>query len=88
MRAAFDGKKHPSAILTGVDASGQEFMRVSFFDVFVEEFIDEGTAGSSPTESVSFNYGKIEFKYTPIDADGKAGTPVVAGWDLGKNKGI
>ena len=40
------------------------------------------TGGDRPTELVSFNFTKIEFKNTPMDDKGKLGSPVVASYDL------
>jgi type VI secretion system secreted protein Hcp len=46
-----------------------------------------GGSGSElkPTEGVAFAYGKIKFEYTPVDADGKAGSATDRTWDLMKN---
>jgi type VI secretion system secreted protein Hcp len=40
-----------------------------------------------PLEEVSFNYGKIEWTYTIIGADGLPHGDIVASWDLMANKG-
>jgi len=37
---------------------------------------------SMPSEAISFNFTKIEEKFTQIGADMKAGSPVVKGYDL------
>ncbi|MDO8648277.1 MAG: type VI secretion system tube protein Hcp [Candidatus Peregrinibacteria bacterium] len=50
-----------SVTLTGTNAQGATFT-VSFFDVFVDMYRQSGDAGSTPTESVSFTYQKIEWK--------------------------
>lgn len=67
------------------------FAQYKLSDVIVTALKPAGSAQSSdsvPTESVSFNYSKIEFKYTPTDAaTGKQGTEVKASWDLKTNKG-
>jgi type VI secretion system secreted protein Hcp len=48
-----------------------------------------GGGGGEPTESVSFNYGKIEWTYTQQKrADGSGGGQVAAGWDLQTNKKV
>jgi len=47
-----------------------------------------GGGGGLPTESVSFNYGKLTWNY--IQTDHKTGKPkgdVKAHWDLTANKG-
>jgi hypothetical protein len=47
--------------------------------------ISSYTTGSSgedrPTESISFNYGKIEVEYTELNPDGTPGKVTVRGWD-------
>jgi type VI secretion system secreted protein Hcp len=41
-----------------------------------------------PLEEISFNYGKIQWTYTQVRADGSAGEQVTAGWDLEANKKV
>lgn len=38
-----------------------------------------------PIETVTFNYTKIEWKYTQVSKDNTAGGAVVAAWDLATN---
>jgi type VI secretion system secreted protein Hcp len=48
-----------------------------------------GEGGGEPTESVTVNYGKIEFNYTQQKrADGGGGGQVAAGWNLEENKKV
>ncbi len=48
-----------------------------------------GGGGGEPTESVTFNYGKIEWNYIKQKrADGSAGGNVPGGWDLEANKKV
>ncbi len=44
------------------------------------------TGGDRPTESISLNFTKIEFKHTAYDEKGK-GTPASAHYDLATTKG-
>jgi len=45
--------------------------------------------GGEPSESLSFNYGKVELTYVQQKrADGTAGGNVAAGWDLQLNKKV
>lgn len=37
---------------------------------------------AKPYETITFNYDKIEVKYTPYDEKHKAGSPIPAGYDL------
>jgi len=38
-----------------------------------------------PSESISFNFQKIRWEYTPLDADGNPLATIVAGWDVETN---
>lgn len=42
--------------------------------------------GGRPTETVTLNYGTIEWEYTPIDEKGSGGSTSKRGWDLRNNK--
>jgi type VI secretion system secreted protein Hcp len=45
-----------------------------------------GGGGVEPSETLTFNYGKIQWTYTQQKrADGSGGGNVAAGWDLEKN---
>lgn len=85
-KAVATGQHIPRAVLTGRAPDGHEFEVMSFFDVFVGDFMQSGDNGSKPMESISLNFTKIEFKYVPQGADGKPGTPVTTGWDLATAK--
>ncbi len=68
----------PSA--TGV---GLTFMKYTLTDLTCTSFKN---SADPLTESLSFNYAKIEMSYTPMTSDGTAGKPVTASWDLKANK--
>lgn len=61
-----------------------EFLTYTLGDVMIESVQWSGNSGGddTPTESVSIAFSKIEVKYIPQDATGKAGSPVVGSWDL------
>jgi type VI secretion system secreted protein Hcp len=43
--------------------------------------------GEKPMESISFNFGKLKWEYTPLGHDGKPGSKVgPMGWNLEENK--
>lgn len=44
------------------------------------------SGGDRPSESISLNFTKIEYKFTPYDAANKAGTPVTVSYDLSTGK--
>jgi type VI secretion system secreted protein Hcp len=61
------------------------FLKYDFEQVFVESIQWSGSSGGddSPTESVSFAFGKVTVTYTPQAATGAAaGSPAVASWDV------
>ena len=56
-------------------------------NVIVSSVSVGGGGGGEPTESLTFNYGKIQWTYTQQKrADGSPGGKVPAGWDLEANK--
>ncbi len=74
-----------------VSGEKQEFMVYTMTDVIVSAVSVTGSADSGderPVEEVSFNYSKIEWKYTEFDTTGKAKGNVEAGWDVTANKSI
>jgi type VI secretion system secreted protein Hcp len=44
------------------------------------------TGGDRPSESISINFTKIEYKHIPYDQANKAGTPVTVSYDLATTK--
>ena len=44
------------------------------------------SGGDRPSESISINFTKMEFKFTPYDDKNKAGTPVTVNYDLTTTK--
>src|SRR5689334_14761341 len=55
-----------------------EYLSYDFHEVMVESIQWSGSSGGddTPTESVSFAFGKVEAKYTPQDTKGAKGTPI------------
>ncbi len=66
----------------------QVYMEYKLEQVIISSVSTGGGGGGEATESVTFNYGKIQLTYTPFDRDGKAMGKVPAGWDLTKNKPV
>lgn len=86
-----NGKHIPKIEMQLCLATGEKhtFMKYTLEDVVVSSVSPGGAAGAGetrPLESVTFNYGKIEWEYTPIDQTGKKGAAVKQGWDLEANK--
>ena len=68
-----------------------KYMEYKMTDAIVSQVMPGGASSGGetlPLESVSFNYGKIEWKYTETDhLTGKPKGNVAAHWDLVANKG-
>lgn len=79
------GEHFKNAVLVGVKpGTQQEFFKIKLENVMVTSYNSAGNQGSVPTDSFSLNFTKIEFEYTPQNADGSMGSPVKAGYDLKK----
>ena len=64
-----------------------KYLEVKMEEVVISHVSPTGSSGGDfPSESVSFNYGKIKWTYTQQKrADGSGGGNVTGGWDLTKN---
>jgi type VI secretion system secreted protein Hcp len=66
----------------------QPYMDYLFEDVIISSISIGGGGGGIPTESVTFNYGKVEWVYVETDHEtGKKLGQVKKWWDLIGNKG-
>jgi type VI secretion system secreted protein Hcp len=87
-QACASGLHSKDMTVTVRKAGGQqlEYLSYKFYDVMVSNYQMNGHAqgGDLPMESVSFNYSKVEIKYTPQDATGKGMSPVGSGYDFAK----
>lgn len=81
LRAA-DGDVIRSATLTG-RRDGRVFLEWELKNVVVASFKTMDEAGV-PANQIGLAFKKIIVTYTPLNADGSAGQPVTAGWDLAK----
>ncbi len=67
----------------------QKYMEYTLQNVIISSVSIGGGGGGVPTESVTFNYGKLETVYTKQAREGGGGAgEVPAGWDLQENKHI
>lgn len=83
------GKRFKSATVSFVATRGDapvEFLTYRLTDVAVTSVSASGSENSVPTEQISLSFARIEIEYRPIDASGKAGTPIRTGWDVTQNK--
>ena len=64
----------------------QEYLTYKFTDLLISSYQTGGSDGvDMPTESISFNYAKMEVEYKDQKADGTLGGAIKAGWDLKQN---
>ena len=89
--AAASGEHFQSAVLTAQrpGKEPQDYFTITLSELMVSSYQIEARAEQpSPSEQVSFSFGRIEIVYSPQLADGTAGTPVNAGWDITANRKI
>jgi type VI secretion system secreted protein Hcp len=54
--------------------------------MLISSYLPAGdTGGDAPAEDVALNFSKIQFTYTPQNADRSADEPVSAGFDVKGN---
>lgn len=84
------GEHIGEAVLTCRKAGGkqEEFLVVTMSDLLVSSYQTSGSAHGDvvPTDQISMNFSKIQFKYSQQDEKGKVGNPVITGYDLKQNK--
>ena len=89
MKACATGEHIKTATLSGTRGvkDQQEYLTFKFQDVLVSSFQTGGSEDAVvPTDSVSFNFAKLEVEYKPQKADGSLGSPVEFRYDLKTNK--
>lgn len=65
----------------------ETYMEYTVSDVLISGY-SVSSGGDKPTESISFNFTKIEMKFVPWDDGHKKGTPIPAGYDLALAKKV
>ena len=89
MKACATGQHIKTATLSATKAGKvqQEYLTFKFHDVLVSSFHTGGSEDAVvPTDSVSFNFAKIEVEYRPQNPDGSLGAAVQFKYDLKANK--
>lgn len=89
-QACCDGRHINEVKVEVCEASGEKhtYLVYTMEDVIVSG-VSIGGGGDKPTETVSFNFGKLKWEYTPIGNDGKPGSKVgPVGWNLEQNSKI
>jgi len=75
-------------VLRKAGGTALEYLKYDFDEVFVESVQWSGSSGGddTPTESVSFAFGKVNIEYEPQGAKGAKTEKITAVWDLRANK--
>jgi type VI secretion system secreted protein Hcp len=89
MLACARGELIREAVLICRDSGDEavEYLKITFSDILVSSYSVSGSGDGDarPTESISFNFTRIEIEYVPVDAKGTPQEPVRASWDLVTN---
>jgi len=84
-QSAATGKHFPAAYITCRKAGEKplEYLKYEFDSVFITSVKIKGDQkeDDTPTEEISFAFGKIVITYTPQNKDGSAGSPLVGTFD-------
>ena len=90
--ACATGEHIKSAVLTCRKAGKeqQDYLIYKFSDLLISSYQTGGDLASDhlPTDSVSFNFSKVETDYKPQKADGTLGSGIKAGYDLKAGKKV
>lgn len=65
-----------------------KYLEFKMNDVVITSVSVGGGSDLEPSESVTFNFGKIQVTYIPIGRDGKPAGKIPVGWDLTANKAM
>lgn len=90
LNAVATGQHIKSMILVCRKAGGdkQEYLKVTLSDVLISSYHSSASGGSSPipNESISLNYGVIQYEYKPQKTDGSLDGAVAVKYDRHANK--
>lgn len=87
--ACASGKHFKEATLVMRKAGDKpvDYLKITMTEVLISSVSDSGASGGDlPTESLSLNFAKYKFAYTPQKDDGSADAVVETGWDIPANK--
>jgi type VI secretion system secreted protein Hcp len=87
MQACANGAHVEEAILTCRKAGDkqQEYMSYKFYDLLISSY-QTSASSEEPTESISFNFAKMEMEYKEQDAKGQLGGSTNFKYNIKENK--
>jgi type VI secretion system secreted protein Hcp len=87
MQACANGSHIEDAILTCRKAGDkqQEYMQYKFYDLLISSY-QTSASSEEPTESISFNFSKMEMEYKEQDAKGNLGGSTNFKYNIKENK--
>lgn len=71
--------------LVSTGSPGNTYVEYTLTNALISAY-SLSSGGDRPSESISINFTKIEFKFIPYDGANKAGTPVTVNYDLTTTK--
>ena len=87
MQACSNGSHIPDAILTCRKAGDKqvEYMSYKFYDLLISSY-QTSASSEEPTESISFNFSKMEMEYKEQDSKGNLGGSTNFKYNIKENK--
>jgi type VI secretion system secreted protein Hcp len=87
MQACANGSHVPDAVLTCRKAGDkqQEYMSYKFYDLLISSY-QTSASSEEPTESISFNFSKMEMEYKEQDSKGNLGGSTNFKYNIKENK--
>lgn len=79
-----EGEHFATAVLTSAKSGSgqQDFLKITFKEVFVVGYLVSAGPGAELTESVTMSYSDVEVGYKPQDDKGVLGAEVKVGWNV------
>jgi type VI secretion system secreted protein Hcp len=88
VKSCCKGSHFKQAVITVRKAGDKplEYIKVTLFDIIVAAVNTSGSGGGDrQTETVTLNFGKFQYEYTPQTATGAAGAAIPVTWNIPAN---
>lgn len=89
---AGEGKDVEISMVKQGKGGAEEYLKIKMTNTIIEAYSLAGSGGQGyedmPSESITFNYTKIEFEFKEHDDTGAVSGNQVAGWDLTANEKV